>query len=334
MELAGATIVVTGASSGIGRETALRLAARGANVVVAARREEPLATLVEACRSRGGEALGVGVDVADEASVRTLAEAAVARFGRIDGWVNNASVSLIGRFEDLPPDAFRRTLDVNFFGVVHGSRVALELFRRTGSGTIVNVASLAGRIGAPYYSAYASAKHAVVGFSQSLRMELRGTPGIHVCTVMPAAIDTPFFQHSGNYAGRPFKPIRPFYQPELVADLIVGLLERPRGEVFAGDMAAPSSLMRTLMPGLFERAYSAMVERDHFLQEPAPPGPGNIFEPVPYGTDVHGGWSQRQRSLATASRVAALATVGALALGFAALVRGRGFAVVDARSRD
>ncbi len=327
MELAGATIVVTGASSGIGRETALRLASRGANVVVAARREEPLATLVEECRARGGDALGVRVDVADDASVRTLGEAAVARFGRIDGWVNNASVSLIGPFEQLPPDAFRRTVDVNFFGVVNGSRVALEAFRRQGGGTLVNVASLAGRIGAPYYSAYAAAKHAVVGFSQSLRMELAKEPSISVCTVMPAAIDTPFFEHSGNFAGRPFKPIRPFYQPELVADTIVGLLERPRGEVFAGTMARPSSWLRSLAPGLFERTYGAMVERDHFLDEPQAPKTGNVFEPMPEGTDVHGGWSDRQASLDTVSRVAgfaSLAAFGALALGLVSLVRGRG----------
>jgi NAD(P)-dependent dehydrogenase (short-subunit alcohol dehydrogenase family) len=323
MNLSGATIVVTGASSGIGRLTALRLAERGANVVVAARRDGPLGTLVEECRRRGGEALGVRTDVADETSVRTLGEAALSRFGRIDGWVNNASVSLIGPFEELPADAFRRTIDVNFHGVVHGSRVALEAFRRQGEGTLVNVASLAGRVGAPYYSAYAAAKHAVVGFSQSLRMELAKSPGINVCTVMPAAIDTPFFQHSGNFAGRPFKPIRPFYQPELVADLIVDLLERPRREVFAGEMAGPSSLFRNLAPGVFERIYGAMVKRDHFAQEPQAPTLGNVFEPVAHGIEVHGGWAGRQRSLIWASRAASLATLGAVALGLGALSRRR-----------
>ncbi len=326
MELAGTTIVVTGASSGIGRETALRLASRGANVVVAARREEPLATLVEECRARGGDALGVRVDDADEASVRTLGEAAATRFGRIDGWVNNASVSLIGPFEQLPPDAFRRTVEVNFFGVVNGSRAALEEFRRQGGGTLVNVASLAGRIGAPYYSAYAAAKHAVVGFTQSLRMELAKEPGINVCTVMPAAIDTPFFEHSGNFAGRIFKPIRPFYQPEMVADLIVGLFERPKGEVFAGTTARPSIWLRSLTPGRLERSYGPIVERDHFLEEPEPPKLGNVFEPIPEGTEVHGGWSDRQPSMETVSRVAGFASVaaiGALALGLVSLARGR-----------
>jgi NAD(P)-dependent dehydrogenase (short-subunit alcohol dehydrogenase family) len=316
MNLRGATIVITGASSGIGRETALRLASRGANVVVAARRGEPLQEVVDECRRRGGDALGLTIDVADEAAVRMLRDAAIERFGSIDGWVNNASVSLIGPFETLPPDAFRRTLEVNFLGVVNGCRAALETFRRSGRGTIVNVASLAGRIGAPYYTAYASAKHAVIGFSQSLRMELEKT-GIDVCTVMPAAIDTPFFEHSGNYVGRPFKPIRPFYQPELVADIIVGLLEHPRREVFAGDVARGSTWLRTISPGLFERAYGAMVERDHFLQEPAPPGNGNVFEPVPWGTSVHGGWSDRQPSLAVASRLAGLGAVAALLGGLA-----------------
>jgi NAD(P)-dependent dehydrogenase (short-subunit alcohol dehydrogenase family) len=325
MQLTGATIVVTGASSGIGRETALRLASRGANVVIAARREEPLRTLEAQCRAEGADVLAMPVDVADEAAVKGLAQAAIGRFGRIDGWVNNASVSLVGPFESLPPDAFRRTLDINFFGVVNGSRAALQSFRRTGEGVIVNVASLAGRVGAPYYTAYAAAKHAVVGFSQSLRMELAKTPRIKVCTVMPAAIDTPFFEHSGNYAGRPFKPIRPFYQPELVADMIVGLLERPRGEVFAGDVARGSTWFRTMTPALFERAYGAMVERDHFLPEPEAAKPGNVFEPMG-GTDVHGGWAERQPSFETASRVGALASVaaiGALLVALGSQLRGR-----------
>jgi NAD(P)-dependent dehydrogenase (short-subunit alcohol dehydrogenase family) len=324
MQLAGATVVVTGASSGIGRVTALRLAEQGANVVAAARREEPLGTLIEECQARGAEALAVPTDVADEASMRALAQAAIDRFGRIDGWVNNASVSLIGRFEDLPPDAFRRTIDVNFFGVVHGCRAALAAFRPQGRGTIVNVASLAGRIGSPYYSAYAAAKHAVVGFSQSLRMELRNEPGIEVCTVMPAAIDTPFFQHSGNYAGRPFKPIRPFYRPEMVADLIVGLLQRPRREVFAGESARVATWFRTIAPGVFEPAFGEVVDRDHFFQEPAPSTPGNVFEPVPYGTEITGGWSKRQASMVGPSRLAGVAAAAALMLGVVALARRQG----------
>ena len=322
MQLAGATIVLTGASSGIGRETALRLADRGANLVLAARRDEPLQTLADECRQRGGDAMPFAVDVADDQAVEALADAALERFGSIDGWINDASVSLVGHFEELPPNAVRRTMDVNFFGVVNGCRAALRAFERTDEGVIVNVASLAGRVGAPYYSAYAAAKHAVVGFSQSLRMELAATrPGIRVCTIMPAAIDTPFFEHSGNYAGRPFKPLRPFYQPEMVADRIVGLLERPRPEVFAGDAAVLSTWLRTLSPRLFEKVYRAIVERDHFLPEPRPATPGNVFEPLADGTTVHGGWSERQPSMATASRVAGVATAAALGAGLLGLVR-------------
>lgn len=323
MDLRGSTVVVTGASSGIGRATALLLAERGANVVVAARRANPLEEVAAECVAHGVGALAVPTDVADPVAVEALANAAVERFGRIDGWVNAAGVSLIGPFEALPPDAFRRTVDVDFFGVVHGSRAALRELRRSGGGAIVNVASVAGRVGAPYYTAYSAAKHAVVGFSQSLRMELRSDRSIAVCTVLPAAIDTPFFEHSGNYRGRPYKPVRPFYTADDVARTIASVLEHPRGEVFVGGVARPATWVRSLVPPLFEAAYAAIVERDHFLDQPAPPTPGNVFEPVPYGTTVDGGWSQREAPLATVANVALTATAAAVLLGVVRLLAGR-----------
>jgi NAD(P)-dependent dehydrogenase (short-subunit alcohol dehydrogenase family) len=322
-KVAGAVVVVTGASSGIGRATALELARRGARAVVAARSDEPLETLVGECRAFGADALDVPTDVADAEAVDRLAQAAVEHFGRIDAWVNNASVSLVATFEETPEIVFRQVIETNLFGVVHGSRAALRQFRDQGSGVLINVASAYGRTGSPYLTAYAATKHAVVGFTQSLRMELRDVPDIHVSTVMPAAIDTPFFHHSGNYTGRQFKPIRPFYQPEVVARQIADLVERPRPEVFAGIAGRLAALSRAVAPRLHEAVLGRLAEADHFADEPAEPGPGNIFEPAPPEHRVHGGWREREPSLDRAVTAGLVGAAGGLLLAVVALRRSR-----------
>ena len=136
-DLNNAVVVITGASSGIGRGTALEFARRGARLVLAARREAPLQSLVAECRTFGAEAIAVPADTSDEPAVQALAQAAVERFGRIDVWVNNASVSILGKFEETPLDVARRLMDVNYWGYVHGARAALSQFRRQGSGTLI-----------------------------------------------------------------------------------------------------------------------------------------------------------------------------------------------------
>jgi len=152
----------------------------------------------------------VPTDVSDEAAVDELARRAVERFGRFDVWVNNAGAYLAGRFEDVPAADFRRVIDVNLMGYVHGARAALRQFRQHGRGVLVNNNSIGGVVPMPYFSAYTAAKFGVLGFGLSLRQELRGT-GIEVCTVLPSSIDTPIFQHAGNYAGRPLKAMSPTY---------------------------------------------------------------------------------------------------------------------------
>lgn len=319
----GSVVVVTGASSGIGRAAALEFARRGASVVLAARRSGALDEVAAECAMTGSSAVPVPTDVADAGAVDALAAAAVERYGRIDAWVNDASVSFVGRFEVTSPEVFRRVVDVNLFGVVNGSRAALREFRRHGQGTLINVASAYGVAAGPQLSAYAAAKHAVVGFSQALRMELRDAPGIDVCTVMPAAIDTPFFIHSGNHSGRRFKPVRPFYPPETVAVRIVDLVEHPRREVYAGAAAAVAALSRALVPSLYEAIYSRYSEVEHFLDEPVPQHDGNVFEPMAEGTATGGGWSERQPSLAGLIPGAGVAATIGLALGGLALLRAR-----------
>jgi NAD(P)-dependent dehydrogenase (short-subunit alcohol dehydrogenase family) len=287
--LSDSVVVVTGASSGIGRATTLAFAREGAAVVVAARRTEPLDSLVEECRALGASALAVPTDVTDERAVRELARRPLETFGRLDVWVNNAAVGALGDFEAIPPDVFRRIVDVDFFGYVHGARAALAHFRAQGEGVVVNVASMLGKMAMPYYTAYVAAKFAVVGFSETLRQELLGT-GINVVTIMPAAIDTPFFEHSANYTGRALKPPRPVYDPESVAAAIVDAARRPRRERFVGGAARAMHALHLLAPALYERVARIMTDHDHFQDAPALPTPGAALTPMPEGTEVRGGW--------------------------------------------
>jgi len=184
-KLGGAVVVVTGASSGIGRATGLAFAERGARVVVAARRAAALEDLARECEGVGGQARAVPTDMTDEAAVAELARQAVERFGRIDVWVNNAGVYLLGSLEATPPKAFRQVLETNFFGYVNGARAVLPRFRDQGHGVLINNASVYSHLGAPWLTAYVSSKFAVRGFSEALRQELADLPDVHVCTVSP-----------------------------------------------------------------------------------------------------------------------------------------------------
>lgn len=311
-KLRDSVVVITGASSGIGRAAALEFARRGAAVVVAARREEPLRELAGECERLGAQTLAVPTDVTNEYAVQELARRTVESYGRLDVWVNNAAVTLFARFEESPPEAFRRVIETNLFGNIYGARAALPYFREQGNGVLINVSSIVGKVGQPYTSAYATTKSGIVGLSASLRQEIRDIgrdADIHVCTVLPASIDTPLFQHGANYTGRAVKPMSPVYEAEQVARAIVSLAEHPKREVVVGNAGRMLLLVHRLAPGLAERILARQVEKDHFQDAPAPPSPGNLFEPMPQWTGVSGGW-KRPAPL----RIPRAATVGMAAL--------------------
>lgn len=308
-------VVVTGASSGIGRATALEFARRGAAVVVTARRDEPLEEVAEQCRQLGGRALAVPVDIDREDEVEAMAQLAVETFGRIDVWVNNAAVTLLGRFIDSPADVYRQVIETNLFGYIHGARAAMKRFYEQGRGVLINNASMVGKMAEPYVSAYVTSKFGIVGLSESLRQEtyLDGVD-VHVCTVLPATIDTPFFQHAGNYADREINAMPPVYGPEKVARTIVGLAERPRREVVVGNSARMLMFLHTLAPAVAERFIARQFNRSHMQDKPARIRSGNILEPMAEGTNIHGGWRDSNGRSGRKAAMVGLATVGLAAL--------------------
>lgn len=314
-----AAIVITGASSGIGRASARAFAARGGTVVLAARRGGALEELAAECERLGGRALAVPTDVTDEEAVQALARRAIETFGRIDVWVNNAAVSLFGRFEEVPTEAYRRVIETNYFGYVYGARAVLPYFREQGSGVLINNASVVGTVGQPYASAYVSTKWAIRGLSECLRMELAldDARDIHVCTVLPAAIDTPLYQQAANYTGRAPQPLKPVYDAEIVAEAIVELAEHPRRERFVGAMGRLLTLQHTVAPGLTERMFARQVDAHHFQDVPVAPTEGNLFEPMAEWSTVSGGWKAERGAGRARFAVPALAALaGSLALWF------------------
>lgn len=313
-ELRGAVVVITGASSGIGRASALAFARAGARLALAARSPAPLQELASECGQLGGEAIAVATDVGDEAAVRRLADAAIERFGRIDVWVNGAGVIAYGRFEDLPADVFRGVIETNLFGQVNGARAALAQFRRQGDGTLINVASVWGRLTSPQVSPYVTSKFAVRAFSECLRQELADVPGIQVATILPQAVDTPIFGHAANYGGRAVRPIPPLLDPERVALGILRCARTPAGEVTFGRLGRALEVLHACAPRLYDRTVARGFEAGSFGPQRRPATAGNVLTPSPSPQPAVGGdWrGSRRRALAGAFVATALTSLRGL----------------------
>jgi short-subunit dehydrogenase len=290
-KIAGQTFVVTGATSGFGRGVALQLAQHRANVVIAARRTEVLEQLVTELRGEGGQALAVTTDVGNAEDVRRLADAAVARFGRIDVWINNAGVVAIGRFEDVPVKDYSRLIDTNVKGVIYGSHVAMQQFRQQGYGTLVNIGSVESEVPLAYHAVYSASKAAVLSLGRALNEEIRlsGNDAIRVATVLPWAADTPVPQHAANYSGRTPQLIM-MDDPQMVVDAIVWTTVHPREEMPVGWKANGAYVMHHLLPDTTESMAASMQHRTQMENAPASaPTSGALYAPTSAGTDVDGG---------------------------------------------
>lgn len=325
--LSDQVIVITGASSGIGRETAIEFGLQGASVVLAARNPDALNEVANEIQRLGGTPFVAVTDVAEWNQVNRLAQQTVERFGRIDTWINNAAVMEHATVEQTTFDEAERIIRVNLLGQIAGTKAALPQFMEQGYGTIINVSSVLGFRSVPLLSIYCATKHGVNGFTESLRMELqRDHPGITVTLVMPASINTPLFAHSRSKLGVMPRPIPPVYEPGAVARAILHAAEHPQRDIFVGSIGPVTNVLEARVPSLIDW-YMVSGNRIFKEQMTGQPDDGmdNLFHPGAGTGETTGRFGQKSKALSLYTQylglhparrkiLSAVATLGLLAL--------------------
>lgn len=316
------TIVITGASSGIGLATAKSAAKQGARVVLAARSEASLQGAVEEIREAGGEATFVVADVGKVEDVEAIAAEAQRAFGGFDTWINDAGVDIWGRLEDVPDEDSRRLFDTNFWGVVHGSKIAARHLRQTG-GALINVGSVASDRAFPLQGMYCASKHAVKAFTDALRMELEHDDApVSVTLIKPASIGTPLQEQAKNYLDKEPRLPSPVYAPEEVAYAILHAAVKPERDIFVGSAGRILSAIGQWAPRLTDLGGEGLLWRSQKSETDAKPRRDNLHAAGPGGGRVRGDPEGRrmQRSVYTrASLNPVTASALVIAAGLAAV---------------
>jgi NADP-dependent 3-hydroxy acid dehydrogenase YdfG len=263
----GRVVAITGASSGIGRATALRLARDGAAIVACARRADRLESLAAEIHAAGGQAMPVVADVTIERDMQDLVAGAVERFGRLDVMMCNAGFAIYGAIDDITPAQMHKLVDINYFGTYYAIRAALPVFRRQRRGHVVIVSSIAGKRGVPFMGAYSATKFAQVGLAECLRAEVAGSD-IHVSVVYPVSIDTEFKEVMRRETGTDIsQSVGPKQTAEQVADAIARAIAHPIPEVYPYVKARGLVLLNAVAPGFCDRLVKKYgrqpIRRDH-----------------------------------------------------------------------
>ncbi len=272
-------VVITGASSGIGLAVADAAARRGARLVLAARSEKTLQDVARRINAAGGEAVYVIADVSVRSDVERIATTAIAQFGRIDTWINNAGLSIYGRLDEVHEEDSRRLFDINFWGVVNGSLVALPHLKMS-KGTLINVGSEVSDAVIPLQGMYSASKHAVKGFTDALRVELEEVDKapVTITLIQPSAVNTPFPQHARNYMMSEPKLPQPQLDPNQVAEAIVDAAESRTRSVKVGFAAKVNTAAAKFTARLGDKMFSTYAHKQQHNIAPIAPE-GTLYKP-------------------------------------------------------
>ena len=317
-------VVITGASAGVGRATARRFAREGASIGLIARDEARLERAAEEVAQLGGRALVLPLDVADAEAVEAAAERVEAELGPIDTWINCAMLTVFAPVHEMTPDEVRRVTEVTYLGYVNGTMAALKRMRARDRGTIVQAGSALAYRSIPLQAAYCGAKHAIVGFTDALRSELiHDSSKVEVTMVHLPALNTPQFDWARNKTPMRPQPVPPIFQPEVAAEALHFAARHPRRELWVGRSSVMAILAQRLVPGLLDRYLAHSAYKGQQDDEPALPGPDNLFAPVKGDFAAHGRFDDRaaavspqlwaaehRRTLLGAGLVLALAGLG------------------------
>jgi NAD(P)-dependent dehydrogenase (short-subunit alcohol dehydrogenase family) len=291
-------VVVTGASAGVGRASAKAFAAKGDRVALLARGEEGLAGAAREVREAGGEALCVIADVADPDAVDAAAERVERELGEIDIWVNDAMATVFAPFAEVEPAEYRRATEVTYLGCVWGTRAALRWMVPRDRGVVIQVGSALAFRGIPLQAPYCGAKHAIEGFSESVRAELmHDGSAVRVSLVHMPALNTPQFEIGRSKLPRHPQPVPPIYQPEVAAEAIVWISEHRRRQLYVGAPTLKTVIGNRIAPWLGDRYLASTGYDAQQTDESVDPGrPDNLFEPVPGDHGTHGRFDEGARS--------------------------------------
>lgn len=291
-------VVLMGASSGIGRQTALDFASRGASVVIAARDEEGLDSLAAGIRHSGGKAVAMVADTSVFEEVEAVARYAIDTYGRIDTWVQLAAVSIYAPFEATTAEEWCRVIDVNLNGQAFGAMAALPHLKAAGGGALIHISSVEARRSLPYQSAYAASRHGISGMLEALRLELtHDNIPVSVTEIMPASINTPFFDKARTKLGVRPTGVPPLYDPSAVSDAILHAAEHPVREFVVGGAGKLLKWTQELAPGIADRVLLKVAFNQQKTTEPKPESaPDNLYEQLPQFSGVNGPMTGRRSS--------------------------------------
>jgi len=310
-------VVITGATSGIGLVTARMAAKHYAKLVLAARNEDALRELTDEINEANGEAMYVVADVGSEADVQKIADEALGRYGRFDTWINNAGVSVYGRLDEVSTEDHRRLFETNYWGVVYGSITAIKYLRKHG-GALINIGSVLSDRAIPLQGAYCASKHAVKGFTDSLRMELEEENApVSVTLIKPSAIDTPYKDHAKNYLEVEPENPPPVYAPETVAETILYCAENPERDVFVGAGGKALSTLGEYAPRVTDKVMELAMFDLQKTEEPPSHENEGLYDSADASLRERGGYSGyvAESSLYTQASLHPAVTGAVVALG-------------------